>query len=124
VITASEDGKARVWEILTAKPVSPPIVLHGAALNLEITPDGRRFVVGGFVGGRLNLVALDALFAPDALATHERREFAELCAGRCLDSTGRLTTLTGDEWHARWKDFKSRHSPAHRGGDAERPAPF
>lgn len=108
VITASEDKTARVWEFTAGKPLSPPAVLHGPALNLEITPDGRRLVVGGFVGGRLDLVPLDALFDADALDIHDRRLFAELSAGRGLDSTGGLATLTGKEWLDKWEDFQSR----------------
>lgn len=110
VITASEDHTARVWEFLTGKPVSPPIFLHGAALNLEITPDGRRLVVGGFVGGKLDLVPLDALFDTEPLAAHDRRLFAELTAGRGLDSTGGIFLLPGALWHSKWEDFQSRQS--------------
>ena len=111
VISASEDNTARVWEFVTGKPISPPIPLHGSLINLEISPDGRRVVVGGFVEGRLDLVSLDALWDADPFDLHDRSLFAELSAGRSLDATGGLSTLTVAQWHSRWKEFQSRRSP-------------
>jgi tetratricopeptide (TPR) repeat protein len=44
VVTASEDGTARVWDAATGQPLTPPLVHNGAVWHAAISPDGRRLV--------------------------------------------------------------------------------
>jgi WD40 repeat protein len=109
-VTASEDNTARIWELVTGKPLTPTIPLTGPALNLEISPDGRRLVVGGFSTGSMHIISLDALFDADPLDARDRRVFAELTSSRSVGNTGGLANLSAEEWYAAWQGLRPRQA--------------
>jgi WD40 repeat protein len=49
VVTSSQDGTARVWEVFTGNPISPPLE-HEGVNHGEFSPDGRRVVTAGLDG--------------------------------------------------------------------------
>ncbi|SAL51110.1 WD domain-containing protein [Caballeronia cordobensis] len=44
VVTASEDGTARIWDAETGKPLSTPMTHGNAVLSASFSPDGKRVV--------------------------------------------------------------------------------
>src|SRR5262249_29242752 len=48
VVTASEDGTARVWDTKTGKPVTPAFTHAGGAWSAAFSPDGRLVVTAGW----------------------------------------------------------------------------
>ena len=42
MVTASEDGSARVWEVATMAPITPPLVHDGPVFRARFSHDGRR----------------------------------------------------------------------------------
>jgi WD40 repeat protein len=44
VVTASRDGTARVWDVATGEPVTPPLRHGGSVLKAAFSPDSRRVV--------------------------------------------------------------------------------
>jgi tetratricopeptide (TPR) repeat protein/WD40 repeat protein len=49
-IIAKDNHGARVWEVVTGKPLIPPIELRSAATLVRFSPDGRRLLVGTLDG--------------------------------------------------------------------------
>jgi WD40 repeat protein/serine/threonine protein kinase/tetratricopeptide (TPR) repeat protein len=47
VLTASEDGTARLWDVGTGRPITAPLKHQGSALGAAISPDGRTLYTGG-----------------------------------------------------------------------------
>ena len=110
VLSASDDGTARVWDWRTGKPVTPPLTIDGEPMSLAVTPDGKHAVVGGFQDA---LAVLDlgelapADVDPDALCLR-----AELLAGQRLHEGGGTVNLSADEWLDRWRARRPREDGA------------
>jgi WD40 repeat protein/serine/threonine protein kinase/tetratricopeptide (TPR) repeat protein len=52
VVTASQDGKARVWDAASGQPLSPPLKHNGGVQHASFSPDGRRVVTACAVNGK------------------------------------------------------------------------
>jgi WD40 repeat protein len=79
IVTGSEDGTARVWNVDSGRELLPPLQHEGGVVSVSASPDGRRILTGGgnvrlwdAVNGRelfntgftgLNIVS--GTFAPD-----------------------------------------------------------
>ncbi len=50
VVTASEDGTARVWEMATGKAVGQPLRHNGVIKSVAFSPDGKRVVTASADG--------------------------------------------------------------------------
>src|SRR5262249_26301968 len=50
VVTASEDGTARVWEAATGRPVSPPLRHRDGVARAGFSPEGERVVTASADG--------------------------------------------------------------------------
>jgi anti-sigma factor RsiW len=57
VVTACEDKTARVWDVATGGPVSPPLKHQGPVLYAAFSPDGRRVVTvsGDSISGEVRV---------------------------------------------------------------------
>ncbi len=110
MVTASLDKTARVWDWRTGTPVAPPFALRGKGLNVTVSPDGRRVVIGGF-SDALDIMDLDDLYAADEdeLDVDDLCLGAELLSGQRIHEGGGVTNLTDDEWLERWQEFRRRH---------------
>jgi WD40 repeat protein len=49
-LTVSDDGTARVWDVRTGRPVTPPLRHAGPVRQGSFRPDGRRVVTSGWDG--------------------------------------------------------------------------
>jgi WD40 repeat protein len=114
VLTTSADGTFRVWDGRTSKPLTPPLSTGGTqATSVAVTPDGNQAVVGDY-GGSGNMSAL-WVFSLGSLSAADSREPDELCAwgellsGKRVHESSGVTTLTPEEWLARWRAFRQRH---------------
>jgi WD40 repeat protein/serine/threonine protein kinase len=47
VLTASEDGTARLWDVTTGRPITAPLKHQGPALGAAFSPDGQILFTGG-----------------------------------------------------------------------------
>jgi WD40 repeat protein len=63
VVSVGHDEVARLWEAATGRPVAPPVKLGGFGLSLDVSPDGRWAVMGGFTT-RVTVLDLEAVTRP------------------------------------------------------------
>jgi WD40 repeat protein len=109
VLTASDDKTLRVWESVTGKPVSPPLALGDFGLTLDVTPDGKHAVVGGF-WKELHVFDLGDLAGDTTLDADDLVVWGELLAGQRVHEKAGVTNLTAQEWIERWRGFRRRHA--------------
>jgi len=50
VLTGSDDTTARLWDVATGQPASPPLRHEGLVRSVAFSPDGLRVVTGGWDG--------------------------------------------------------------------------
>jgi WD40 repeat protein len=110
VVSVGHDEVARISDAATGRPVAPPIKLGGLGLAIDVSPDGRWAVAGGFMT-RLTVLDLEALTRPADGTPGQLLRRAELMAGRRIDAHGGVVTLTADEWRDRWEEYR-RSPPA------------
>jgi WD40 repeat protein len=48
VVTASDDHTARVWDVATGKPLTPPLQHQAAVMSATFSPDGARIVTASW----------------------------------------------------------------------------
>ena len=53
VVTTSEDGTARIWDVATCQPLGPPLVHQGSVVHATFSSDGRRAATASSVGSAL-----------------------------------------------------------------------
>src|SRR5262249_57242140 len=85
VVTASDDGTARVWGADTGAAVTPPLRHGDAVLHAAFSPDGRRIITSCKDG----LARVWDLPAADGLPEHMGLR-AELLSSHRLDAAGGL----------------------------------
>jgi serine/threonine protein kinase/WD40 repeat protein len=105
VLSVGHDEVARLSDTATGRPIGPPIKLGGLGLSLDVSPDGRWAVTGGFTT-RLTVLDLEAITRPAEGTPDELLRRAELMAGRRIDAHGGVVNLTADEWKDRWEDYR------------------
>ena len=110
VVSVGHDEVARIWDAATGRPIAPPIKLGGLGLALDVSPDGRWAVMGGFTT-RLTVLDLQAITRPADGTPDQLLRWAELMAGRRIDAHGGVVNLTADEWKDRWEEYR-RSLPA------------
>jgi serine/threonine protein kinase/WD40 repeat protein len=110
VVSVGHDEVARISDVATGRPVAPPIKLGGFGLSLDVSPDGRWAVMGGFTT-RLTVLDLEAITRPADGTPDQLLRWAELMAGRRIDAHGGVVNLTADEWRDRWEEYR-RSLPA------------
>jgi hypothetical protein len=94
VLTASEDGTARVWEAGTGKPVGPPLV-HGERVGAAaFSPDGGT-ILSGSNDKTARLRPMPAALEDDV----ERLVvWAKLVTGLEMDAGGTIQELDAAAW--------------------------
>src|SRR5262249_35628649 len=139
-LTTCRDGTGRVWDVPTAKPLTPPLSLGPptAACAAQVTEKG----LAVFAHWRLNrhdtaipevppaVFRLDDVAAAGPLGPDDWLLFGEVVSGKSV-SGGGLVNLTGEEWLGRWRRWRAAHPelpglppPAEGGvtpGETERP---
>ena len=60
VITSGDDGVIRVWDVASGRVLSQPISIKDAALQLAISPDGRRIVTDGELSNGIRIWDLES----------------------------------------------------------------
>jgi eukaryotic-like serine/threonine-protein kinase len=92
VLTASNDGSARVWDTKRLEPMTPPLWHAGAVTDVHFSPDGRLILTASQDGtARVWDLASDDIEAPH-LVIGEREIWVRRRVGRCLAIGG----LRGD----------------------------
>jgi WD40 repeat protein len=123
ILTASDDMALRVWESVTGKPVTPPLMAGGMGLTIEVTPDGRHAVVGGFISPVsklkgtnywLNVFDLGDLAGDNTLDADDLVAWGELLSGQRVNKGAVVTNLSTEEWLQAWRVFRQRHPSYHR----------
>ncbi len=103
VVTASEDGAARVWDAATDQALSPPLAHAGIVHEATFSPDGRRVVTASSDRtSRVWDVSLDERPAADWV------RLAESLEGQRLDRSGAAEPLSPQEMQEYWQDL---HAP-------------
>jgi WD40 repeat protein len=110
VVSVGHDEVARIWDAATGRPIAPPIKLGGLGLSLDVSPDGRWAVMGGFTP-RLTVLDLEAITRPAEGTAEQLLRWVELMAGRRIDGHGGVVNLTANEWRDRWEEYR-RSLPA------------
>jgi serine/threonine protein kinase/WD40 repeat protein len=105
VVSVGHDEVARISDAATGRPVAPPIKLGGLGLSLDVSPDGRWAVMGGFTP-RLTVLDLEAITRPADGTPEQLLRRAELMAGRRIDAHGGVVNLTANEWRDRWEEYR------------------
>jgi WD40 repeat protein len=105
VVSVGHDKVARISDAATGRPVAPPIDLGGLGLSIDVTPDRRWAVIGGFTT-RLTVLDLEALIRRADGTPQQLVRRSELLAGRRIDAHGNVVNLTVDEWKERWEEFR------------------
>jgi WD40 repeat protein len=105
VVSVGHDEVARISDAATGRPVAPPVKLGGMGLSLDVSPDGRWAVMGGFTT-RLTVLDLEAITRPADGTPDQLLRWAELMAGRRIDAHGGVVNLTADEWRDRWEEYR------------------
>jgi hypothetical protein len=105
VVSVGHDKVARISDAATGRPVAPPIDLGGLGLSIDVSPDGRWVVMGGFTT-RLTVLDLVALTRPALGTPQQLVRRSELLAGRRIDAHGSVVNLTADEWKERWAEYR------------------
>jgi WD40 repeat protein/predicted Ser/Thr protein kinase len=100
------DGRLRVWQADTARPLTPPLHLTRAVEQASFSADGKRvLIVDGMQTVRV--WELDATQATDLHAEEVAPEhlvrLAEILAGASLDDHGQPTALNAEELLAKWR---------------------
>jgi WD40 repeat protein len=104
VVTASEDGTARLWEATSGKPIGPPI-LHQWAINaVAFSPDGSSVLTGS------DDKTAQLWKVPAALRgeVDQITLWTQVITGMELDSYGAIHVLATQDWRARYRDLQER----------------
>jgi eukaryotic-like serine/threonine-protein kinase len=104
VVTASQDGTARIWEAETGQPISPPL-RHGQAVRFAVFgPDGYR-VLTTCEDDRCRVWDV----SPDARPAEDLVTLAELRSGHRIDRTGTVFPLGADEYMRRAETLRTKY---------------
>ena len=98
VVTASNDGTARLWDARTGRPVAEPWRHRGKVVSVRFSPDGRR-ILTACISGQACLwdvppVLSTASAADAALAGNLLADVAEAVIGKRLAAQGSLESVS------------------------------
>jgi WD40 repeat protein len=97
VLTGSDDGTARLWDLGTNKPLLPPIAHRGPVLSVAYGPDGKGVLTGSADG----TVGLWQLPEPVMGESARLAEWVEAISGLALESSGAFQVLDARAWQGR-----------------------
>ncbi len=108
-LVGTRDGRISAWDATLGKLLAPPRRLGAMVYQLTLTGKSGH-VVGS---GRLNpILAFDLdnwVRAPDErLSVEEIRLLGEIVSSQRIHEGGAATSLSTDEWHERWRAFRSK----------------
>jgi WD40 repeat protein len=106
VITGAQDGLIRFWDRRSGMMIRAPIVREGMVLQLQLTPDGRHLIAGGFLGGgEIDIVDLERALSAVPREANAKRELlrAEINAAATMHQNGGIVPLTGEAWLEKWQ---------------------
>ena len=103
--------ETQVTDRVAGLPITPIFGNESPNLNVGITTDGSRAVIGGFDE---NLIALDLkeLTTPSTEPLEEMTILAELSASQRINENGQVVPLSREEWLQRWRKLKERYPQA------------
>ncbi|MBL8819111.1 MAG: protein kinase [Planctomyces sp.] len=104
--TVSEDGVFQMWDAFFL-PIMKPVRTSGRAMDLKISQDQRRAVVGG-IDSPLTLISLDRCCDGTAMSPQDCQLKSELISGKRIGNRVSVSVLSANDWLSRWKLFESR----------------
>ena len=108
ILTGSVDGKARLWDVSTGRPIGQPLTHQDAVSAVAFSPDGTTVITGSRDGtARFWDVAAELL--PDDL---ERvTNWVEVLTGLTLDENGSIQILDNAAWLRGREKVKQQGGP-------------
>ena len=100
LVVAVSGREARVWDIASGLPVTPPLLHEDRILAAHFRPDGRALVTAGATSGLRVWDLSPAEGTPERLVA-----LTSLRADRRLDDRGVLVILSKDDEQALWRRF-------------------
>ncbi len=106
--TVSEDGFLQIWDE-SRVPIMTPVQTFDRVMDLKLTPNGTRAVVGGF-DSPLTLVSLDRCNDLTRLSPKDSQLECELISGKRIGNGASVSILSANDWLSRWKEISPVHS--------------
>jgi WD40 repeat protein len=103
VLTAGNDGVARVWETATGQPLTPPLRHSGSVPHAAFSPDGA-WAVTTSVDGAARLWDL----SPDPRPLSDLLLLAQLLAGVQLDHEHSTVVLQAEQLDRMWTALQAK----------------
>ncbi len=92
--TGCADGSIHLWDVATARPIGPSVMLRGAALGVAFSTDGRSLLA---VDDRRNVRASPMPEPTDEPIERLIRSI-QIRTGLKLDTTHEVAVLDADDW--------------------------
>ncbi len=106
VLTAKVN-ECRVWESLTGKPITPPLLRDIWGSRVAVTPNGSYALSAG-LSPTIGVIHLGDLYEPGVLSSDDVCLVAELLSDHRIHESD-VAGLTTEEWLDRWRLFRERH---------------
>jgi tetratricopeptide (TPR) repeat protein len=104
IVTASQDGTARVWDAATGQPVSPLLKHNQSVWYVAFSPDGRRVVTASW-----DRTARVWNLPDEERPAKDLEQLTELVVGYRLDDQGGTTFVGQASWNHCWADLHRRY---------------